>query len=171
MPVTINGNGTITPTSAIQPTGSVLQVVSAFKDDTASIAGGDNTQREFSTDLRANITPASTSSKVLVNCSLSLSAVSNIITFKLLRTIGSTTTEIANHTDASTVWHGCAGWWQNDEAYWTQINFSFLDSPNTTSQVTYSPSGASGVTMWLNRIYNQATYTGTSSVTATEIAG
>ena len=170
MTVTINGNGTITPTSAIQPTGSVLQVVSAFKDDSASITG-DSTQREFSTDLRAIITPASTSSKILVTCTLNLSQINNLITFKLLRTIGSTTTEIGNHTDASTVWHGCAGLWQNNEAYWDQVNFNFLDSPNTTSQVTYSPSGASAQTMWLNRIYNQTTYTGTSSVTAMEIAG
>lgn len=170
MTVTINGNGTITPTSAVNPTGSVLQVVSAFKDDSASITG-DSTQREFSTDLRAIITPASTSSKILVTCSLNLSQLSDIITFKLLRTIGSTTTEIGNHTDASTVWHGCAGWWQNNEAYYTQINFSFLDSPNTTSQVTYSPSGSSAVIMWLNRIYNSTTYLGTSSTIATEIAG
>ena len=28
MPITLNGDGTITPVSAVQPTGSILQVVS-----------------------------------------------------------------------------------------------------------------------------------------------
>lgn len=171
MTVTINGNGTITPTSAIQPTGSILQIVSGFKDDSVSFSTL-WTAREISSDLRAVITPTATSSKILVTCHLSVSQASNIACFQLTRTIGGTKTNIFEHTDSSTPYQGCANTWFEDDPYITYIGFSFLDSPNTTSEITYSPDlGGCGNTVYINKIYNSTSHLGTSSTIAMEVAG
>ena len=65
MTVTINGNGTITPISAVQPTGSILQVVYA-KLDTAFVS---TTTDGVDTGLSATIDVQYASSKLVINCS------------------------------------------------------------------------------------------------------
>ena len=65
MTVTINGNGTITPVSAVQPAGSILQVVYA-KLDTAFLS---TTQDGVDTGLSATIDIQDASSKLVINCS------------------------------------------------------------------------------------------------------
>ena len=79
MAVSINGTtNVITPTSAVQPTGSLLQVVSTVKKDTFSesvAANGDT-----AVIMTATITPASTSNKILVWYSLSPNMYRNYMT-------------------------------------------------------------------------------------------
>ena len=65
MTITINGNGTITPVSAVQPAGSILQVVYA-KLDTAFLS---TTQDGVDTGLSATIDIQDASSKLVIICS------------------------------------------------------------------------------------------------------
>ena len=68
MPITLNGNGTITPTSAVQPAGAILQVVQTVKTDTTSITTLD-TWTDIS-GMSVSITPSSASNKILVTAVL-----------------------------------------------------------------------------------------------------
>tara|TARA_R100001463_G_scaffold12883_1_gene34578 strand:- start:309 stop:896 length:588 start_codon:yes stop_codon:yes gene_type:complete len=150
--------------------GKILQVVSAVKNDSASFSASWSPEREISSDLRAVITPAAASSKILVTCHLEVSQGSNLAAFQLSRTIGGTKTYIFKHTDSAHAYQGCANTWFNDNPYITHISFSYVDSPNTTSEITYSPEvGGCGVTLYINRIYNSTTHLGTSSTIAMEI--
>ena len=87
------------------------------------------------TDITVNITPPSSSNKVLVSCTLASQCYatnSTSLGVKLLR--GSTA-----------IWH-------NHEYHWHSVNaainlsyssfFQFLDTPSTTSQITYKLQGA-----------------------------
>jgi len=63
MPITINGSGTITPTSAVQPAGSILQVstlVTNTTEDTTTSATLEDT------NLTASIANVASGSKVIV---------------------------------------------------------------------------------------------------------
>ena len=42
MPITLNGSGTITPVSAVQPTGSILQVLQVAKTDVTQVQSSGN---------------------------------------------------------------------------------------------------------------------------------
>lgn len=66
MTLVLNGSAnSITPTTAVQPAGSVLQVVTATNTTAKTIAG----TSFIDTDLTCDITPSATSSKVLVHVS------------------------------------------------------------------------------------------------------
>ena len=168
MTVTINGNGTITPTTAIQPTGSVLQVVSS--NLTTQMTSSSTSYVD--TGLTATITPSASSSKILilVNVSFCLNGDNNAF-LQLLR--GST---VINS--------GSSG----NETAWTAINsnsnaFSYsaaqqacnyLDSPSTTSATTYKVQTkvANGsTTLAINRRQNDTEFGTTSNITLMEIAG
>ena len=168
--IVLNSDGSTTVSNLGGGIGKILQVVSAVKDDSASFSADWSNQREISSDLRAVITPATTSSKILVTCHLEVSQGSSLAAFQLTRTIGGTKTNIFKHTDSANVYQGCANTWFHDSAYLTHISFSYVDSPNTTSEITYSPEvGGCGVTLYINRIYNSTTHLGTSSTIAMEI--
>jgi len=68
MTVTINGNGTITPTSAVQPTGSIIQVVEGTTNNIVTTTS----TTWVATNLSASITPASTSNKIYVSANVSV---------------------------------------------------------------------------------------------------
>ena len=133
MTVTINGNGTITPTSAIQPTGSILQIVQSVKTSvfrTSSLSWVDIT------GMTATITPQSASNKIMVSGNFVLGTTNGgYFQFRILR--GSTAIDIGaadgNKTQAT------YSSFAND--FGSQYNFAYtpmyLDSPNTTSATTY----------------------------------
>ena len=179
MSVTINGNGTITGyepvangsitaaklasgaiTTAALPAGSVIQVVSSEQASDSS-----NTTQTFSDiGLSANITPSSASSKILVTAIVNgvhkTQAQLNQLQLRLMRdstAIGEFATE-ACHSDGHLTHMGIG----------TGGATSALDSPNTTSQVTYKVQMRKRLG---NTITTTAQYAGAKSyITLMEIA-
>ena len=150
MAVTINGTtNVITPTSAVQPTGSLLQVVSTVKKDTFSesvAANGDT-----AVIMTATITPASTSNKILVWYSLSPNRYGNYMT---LTRGGSTLTAAIGDAAGSRV-RSTNTQVEGNDSYTATLSGHFLDSPSSTSALTYGfklrHSSSSTQTIYLNR--------------------
>ena len=145
--------------------GKILQVKQTFKNDTASTNSG--TFADIS-GLTVTITPSATSSKILYSGHLYLGFSGAEGNFRLTRTVGGTATEIGNSSvvddDADGAFAIGGG------SQYTPATFSFLDSPNTTSAITYGLKWHmhSG-TMYLNRTWDNGWFHGASSITAMEI--
>jgi hypothetical protein len=146
--------------------GKILQVVSTIKNDTASTSSG--TYAAIS-GLTVSITPSATSSKILYSGSLYLASSSSESVFRLTRTVGGSATEIATPStfaddEDGTFAHG------GGSRYGGQ-SFEFLDSPNTTSAITYGIKWQvhSGTT-YLNRTWDANWFHGISTVTVMEVA-
>jgi len=193
MPITLNGNGTVTGvsvgglpdgivdtdmlangavTAPKRGAGAILQVVNTHKTDVFTTAATSPTDV---TGLSAAITPSSTSNKVFIIVSVGI--ISNTIAGQaaelyLLR--GSTQISIG---DAAGSRQRLTGAWAGDQD-WEHGAFviTFLDSPSTTSATTYKLqmcTQGSG-TACLNRRGDDpdAPYgRGTSSFTVMEVAG
>jgi len=159
--------GTVITTAGVPkaalPTGSVLQVVNTFKNDTFS-----SSSQSFIdiTGLSVSITPTSSSSKILVLVQfLSAATGANSPRYNLVRD----STNIAqpsggtapssvqlNTASSSTSLQGC---------------IIFLDSPATTSSTTYKLQGRTdGNSFVINRRGDNADATSVSSITVMEIA-
>ena len=160
-----DANATLATTS--DSFGKILQVVQTYKNDTTSTSGNSHDQIP---GLTVTITPSSSSSKILYSGHLYIASTSSEAVFRLRRTIaGSTFTEIATPStyqdDEDGVFaHG------GGSRYGGQ-SFQFLDSPNTTSAVTYGISWQthSGTT-YLNRTWDSGWFHGISTLTAMEVA-
>ena len=112
------------------PTGSVLQVVSSNTGSKASTTSATIT----SLGTSAAITPSSTSSKILINIATNIGNDGNSnAAFYIVRTVGGTSTTIFTYCALIT---GATAAYANFPFSWIQ-----LDSPATTSPVTYSLSG------------------------------
>jgi len=123
----------------LQP--GILQVVQTMKLDTFS-----STTSSSWTDITGvtvNITPSSTSSKILVTyqgaCS---SSDDSYLWLRIARVIGATTvTDLALGTSRgsaiSCTVNGLEAVEEHPTASCNHTSFEFLDSPNTTSQITY----------------------------------
>ena len=132
----------IIPTAGV-PTGGgggIIQVVSALKTDTASQSS--NTLAAIS-GLQPTITPTSSTSKILININLKIGSSSQFtdMNMKLFRSIGGSETEIFSATDfgsrTSGFW-GCQDWGNARPTYFQlPVHSQYLDSPSTTSQITY----------------------------------
>jgi hypothetical protein len=129
----VNGNA---PTAADLgfAAGSVLQVVSATSNTQT-----DSTSTSWSaTNLSVSITPTSTSSKVLVIMSGGMNGWAGSNTtydqkggLKIYRSIsGGTFSEVETSSSGQQVQYGRGG-------EYDPLSITFLDSPSTTSQVTY----------------------------------
>ena len=184
MSVVISGtNGVTYPvtaggTSATQAASSkVLQVVSTILPTTFSMSGASFVTI---TGLTAAITPIATTSKILINISLGRTAINpatgGTIAFQLLRdatVIGTgtpagsqigTSFVVSQSTNANYVAGGC--------------NFEYLDSPSSTSAITYAIRmlGESSAICYINRSYTGGTTSATydsisaSTITVMEIA-
>ena len=146
--------------------GKILQVVQTFKNDAASTSG--NSHSAIS-GLTVSITPSATSSKILYTGHLYLGFTSSEGNFRLTRTVGGSATEIGNSSvldDDADGYFAIGGGSQ-----YSPGTFSFLDSPNTTSAITYGIKWHmhSG-TMYLNRTWDNGWFHGSSTITAMEIA-
>jgi hypothetical protein len=183
---TLNVAGTLTLTNAntkilnssgkpiLQQTGSVLQVVSVIKQDSFTTTSSSFTDI---TGLSVSITPSSTSSKILVLVQVNGSQqyTVNRTSLRLLRdatavnagaVAGSRTAAFGGFsTSDSTIPSGT-------------VSGNFLDSPATTSSITYkmqvNVSAGSG-TAYINRTQADADEAGqirmASNITLMEIAG
>ena len=146
--------------------GKILQVKQTFKNDTASTSSG-----SFSdiSGLTVSITPSATSSKVLYKGSLYLAYTGAEGNFRLKRTIGGTATDIGVSSVLDDDADGTFA--IGGSSLYLTDNFEFLDSPNTTSAITYGIKWHmhSG-TMYLNRTWDNNWFHGASSVTAMEVS-
>jgi len=174
------GTSTTVPSSKLSlaagdlPSGSVLQAVSTERTDTDSWDG-------MADIFSLNITPISTSSKILVQFSCFCSGTNRYNGFKLYRD----STQIAlgdANGNRTPLWIAMEA--NNDEqsqGYVSRhVSGSYLDSPSTTSQITYKINGgnyygASGYTFYLNRppLDGDAIYfgLGSTNLILMEIAG
>ena len=154
------------------PAGAVLQVQSVTKTDVFS---HNTTTYADVTGLTVSITPSSTTSKILITGHITTGGLDRSPRLVLLR--NSTPICISTETGGNVsilsdarlgnVRHGVAN------------GFSFLDSPSTTSQVTYKwqiKEGNSGGTVYVNKTgftdsSIDANENATSTITLMEIAG
>ncbi len=160
--LTTGSSGQSIPKAAL-PTGSVLQVVSTTSTTQVTISSGGFNDI---TGLILSITPTSATSKILVIANCCFSSGGNGDAYFVLVRDG-------NRIPASTY----AGLLNNstDSAInYSMINngLSYLDSPATTSSVTYKLQGgiAGGTTLYVNRRGLDTGYTGQSTITLMEIA-
>lgn len=145
--------------------GKVLQVVSAFKDDAFTTT---STTYVDVTGLSATLTPATTSSKILIMVSIKLSQ--STASERAQVTIKRGTTEIAN---SPTGFDGFCTYNLTGSPMGVILypsNIVYLDSPATTSSTTYKVQlQASAGTATVNREGHNSTVRGTSSITVLEI--
>ena len=179
MAIAINGSGTVTGIStggisdtkavadAAMPAGAILQVVQDIKLDTWS--GG--TSFGDITGLSQAITPTASSSKVLIRYMVNLGISAQSPTQTLLqRDIGG-----AGYGNIQATATGCTTYNYNADADETHQCvphfFEYLDSPNTTSAVTYKIQALIGSgTVYLNRSGASSTVNNTSYITLMEVA-
>jgi hypothetical protein len=167
MSIVLDGSGTISGLNAdglsSQPVfpGNVLQVVQTVKTDRFSASVAANTTVVVP-GFEVTITPRSTSSKVLITYSISTGAANDSYqTTKLQR-------------DEVDLIVGDSGLPNQSTTAGTPTTFTFLDSPNTSSAVTYRVVILNSFTSALTMDVNSAggtRATAVSTITAMEIAG
>ena len=118
----------------LSSSGGILQTVSAT--DAVTITTTSNTYTTAGNTLSLTLTPASTSSKVLVTFAFNggNTNTSNRAFYTIFRDIGGTKTNLAPNGNSMAT-HELGG-----SGYMTEnfMTLSYLDSPNTTSSVTYT---------------------------------
>ena len=119
------------------PAGAVLQVVSVTKTDTFSTT---STSYVDITGLSASITPSSTNSKILVLTNISINSQNAHGGGMLLLRNGTAINQAAsasNRRRSSFSGHGFTGDGSGDASMQFAVVGTFLDSPASTSAVTY----------------------------------
>ena len=139
--LTTGSSGQSIPKAAL-PTGSVLQVVQGIKTDTF-VTSASVTDTAV-TGLTVAITPTSSTSKILVFCNLSMASENGQGGApKLTRTIGASTTQLSLADSAGSRSRGsfAGGGYRGSASGYTLMNWNqnltYLDSPATTSAITY----------------------------------
>ena len=157
MPIVINGSGTVTGISvgglpdgivdadmlasnavtagklASGVGGKILQVVSTTKTDTFSEDVATTARTSIVTGLTATITPSATSSKILIQYSVNAA---QYLHYMILTRNGSDLTAATGDASASRS-RVTAGAITNNDAYMQTLAGNFLDSPSSTSALTY----------------------------------
>tara|TARA_B100000609_G_C17110782_1_gene379672 strand:- start:111 stop:692 length:582 start_codon:yes stop_codon:yes gene_type:complete len=168
-----SGNVTCNGTATGFGGGKILQVVSTIKTDIFS----SSTAQVFTdiTGLSVNITPSATSSKILVtaNVSFGLDVSHSLVVFRFARdSTGIAIGDVANNRPRGTFANKPA-----DDAHLCNASGQHLDSPSSTSQLTYKVQfyDYHGNTFYVNRSYRHydaSTYdmVGVSTITVYEVA-
>lgn len=130
--IKLNNQSLTNVTSAGLPSGTVLQVKTAHKSDTFSTS---STSFVDLTGMSVSITPTSTSSKILVISDIAIGVNANIFSYyQVVR--DSTPINIGDTASARVSVTGMA-YDLNNEGIIDRQSSQFLDSPATTSSVTY----------------------------------
>lgn len=160
MPLTLSGSGAIT--GATSGVGKVLQVVQTVKTNSFST---NSTSYVDVTGLSLSITPSSSTSKILVFANTTMSIADNQTFYvQLVRD----STAIGSSNSGGWYTHRFSGFVAGG-AIPTSINF--LDSPNTTSSLTYKvQASVSGDTGYIGTMRLNFSLLCTSVITAMEIA-
>ena len=191
MAIQINGNGTITGISVgglpdgivdtdmlanTVTTGKILQVKQTVKTDTWSSTAASFTDIS---GMSLSITPTSTSNKILIDVTLNYGGTSNVYAaLKVLRdsttVVTSTAVAQGNQINGSFAANTIQG--SNSNYKVNTAAFKFLDSPSSTSALTYKVQVyvRDNETFNINRPNNNDNDNyimgGTSSITAMEVA-
>ena len=151
-------------------TGNIIQVQSTTKSDTFSSSGSANF--EDITGLNVSITPRYSNSRILINSLIVFGGNfwDNVGRVNLVRN-GVNIMQPSGGTTPSSVFARAYGTdSSNSGNMGIPICLTFLDSPNTTSIITYKIQGlVSTATWYINRIANNANATGVSTITVMEI--
>tara|TARA_B100000609_G_C17116842_1_gene382763 strand:- start:329 stop:820 length:492 start_codon:yes stop_codon:yes gene_type:complete len=157
-------------TSAVMPTGSVLQVVSNTSTD---IATQDQTTFADIPFATATITPRATSSKILIQYSFGMMGATSTqvgCILKLLRN----STEVGQGSGADTINVFNHHFYSSTTIYAPRSHM-FIDSPNSTSALTYKLQWkvitAGAVTWYINRRGSNNYSRASSTFYLMEIAG
>jgi len=158
------------------PAGSVLQVVSTAKTDvySAGVSGAGVFTGDV-TGLTVTVTPTSSTSKVLVTVYVDASQSVDALTMVKLMRDGADTDFIGD-ADGARV-RASSGRIFSINSLTHKHSFTYLDSPATTSAVTYSIRIATNAatTIFVNRSgndpNNSSTSRSASSITVMEVAG
>ena len=172
--LTVPGTGNATLLTSATNTGKILQVVQTVKTDQFTSTAYAYTDI---TGMSVSITPASASNKILVSFELQVGGAANTYaSFRLLRD----STHIGVSTVTDTNWRvGTLGSLSHENSYQLEnTGTSFLDSPNTTSAITYKLQQSSyynrtisiNVPTSTSTAANSYTATGISTITVMEVA-
>tara|TARA_B100001248_G_C27325738_1_gene428935 strand:- start:245 stop:760 length:516 start_codon:yes stop_codon:yes gene_type:complete len=158
--------------TAVTQVGKVLQVQSAFKSDTDSTT---STSDVAISGLSLTLTPASTSSKVLVQFDVGTTGNNhNAHSFyTVYRSIGGGSYNALGQGTGGGSYNYASGAYAANN-YYHAVGHCFLDSPNTTSEITYKLyfRGSSGsYTYYINRRASDDLFRGSTSLICTEIGG
>jgi len=136
---TSSGAGVSQAFEAAAGGGKIGQVLQGVGDTVQSFSSTTFTDL---TSMTVDITPAATSSKILVLVDLKFSASSSSVFARLVRdsTAIYYNDTLSNRVEVFT--HDNNGGYTNDYAYLKDSTAIYLDSPNTTSQITYKVQGA-----------------------------
>ena len=171
-----NANGTILTNTT---PGCILQVVQTYKNDTFT-----STSASFVdvTGLQCSITPASSSSKILITVDVHCSGSSwdyGVTILKVVYASDNTNyADIALPSSGSIIGHMQQQLYSNNTANsrgnLSAVNWSYLHSPSTTNEIGYKIQGriqnnAVASDWWINR--SASTHYATSSITLMEVAG
>jgi hypothetical protein len=139
---------TISSPAALTIPGTVLQVVQAYKSDTFTTT---STSFTTVTGLSASITPTSSSNKVLVT--ISVTGSQDVGNNDAYLGIFRDSTQIALGDASSTRIRSTSQLMSANAGWSTCVSFSFVDSPATTSAVTYTVRGRTnaGNNLYINR--------------------
>ena len=151
-------------TGITMPAGSVLQVVSTFKNDVFSSS---STSYVDVTGLTVSITPASASNKILVLISLATAGGAGLTAWYNLQRGSSNIAQPSSGANLATAHLNTPNSTVGRD--WSLV---FLDSPATTSSTTYKMQGKTdSSTFYVNQRGDNATDTTVSSITVMEIKG
>jgi hypothetical protein len=172
-----NGSGVLS-WATLPSSGKILQVVQTVKTDTFSTTTSGSNNFVSITGLSASITPASTSNKVLIFVELGgagFTTATTLCAFMVQKNSSDISGMAPSRTNffAGTVGNMRAPT-DNNGAF--RVNMTYLDSPSSTSSLTYQVLGqAESNGFYINRTENNtasAAYSSTmiSSITLVEVA-
>ena len=169
MPIVLNGTtGDISGSSLTGiDTGKILQVVQTTKTDAFS-----STSTSFVdiTGLSVNITPSSTNSKILVTATVDIFAqrTSSYNSMALVLLLRGSTGLIGGHMRGRIDNSDTANYFNSGG----HVSVKYLDTPSTTSQITYKIQGANWASSSTLFVNNEAgsTYYAKSTIIAQEVA-
>lgn len=163
------------------PSGSIIQVQRTQLDTAATQVLSANTDTVF-TDLTVNITPTSTSSIIKLECHLAGEFGDDDNTWEHAMFFFRDTTALKHSGSFTTAEVGISAltrtYHDNNNSTTAEVGyFTYFDSPNTTSQVTYKVGihARNGGNFYINRTVSGSDAEGrerfVSNISATEIAG
>ncbi len=150
--------------------GKILQVVSTTKTDAFTVTSSSYTEV---TGLTASITPSSSSSKILVAVSLSINPRATTVAYYEIRR---DSTSIGSGTASGSRPGAFASVYIGRTFGTTKLSGNFLDSPSSTSALTYSVRVAAGSGVLAINTSSDDTDSGayartSSTITLIEVAG
>lgn len=175
----ISGSGITTFGGTVVGVGAVKQVLNALTSDKSTYTTGTTYEGVEITPLTLSITPASVSNRIMVNYDITFEGnTGSTLGFRLYRVVAGTPTLIGINSANTNQWNVTfvSPYDPDNNSTPLVANYLFVDSPNTTGEVTYKlhlvTTNTTSYSMKLNRSTTTPTNTyeeTTSSVTLTEI--